>query len=505
MSHRRLVACLLGMMLLILPFMMLPHQALADDVYAAPWTLAFPDVPDARGHFYAASDVANAHEMRGLSVSWLGDSRWRASVDKGVWGRRDAGVEFRFVCASDGSTHELRGWSPGPSCVFDVPALIGAASELELIVEARDASGSLGWATYTLGKKELREMYVREILAGMSTEEKVAQLCVPTLERLTGSPTYVTEPSDELREAMERHCVGGICIMGGNLVDPEQAKRLLSALTTYSQDASGLVPLLAVDEEGGTVTRVAGDPNFGVYDPGNMSELGATGDTELARAEAKRVGTYLRDLGFNVNFAPVADISSGYGCFIQWRSFGTDADLVSSMVAAQVRGFGDAGILCAAKHFPGIGAAEGDSHYEGIYSFASEQEMRDKELKPFASAIDAGVPIIMVGHLSCINIDGGEMPASLSRAVVTGLLRDGLGYDGLIITDSLGMAAVMQVVEPREAGVRALLAGCDLLLMSPDFEACYQGVLDAVNSGRISEERLDESVARVLRAKLSLM
>lgn len=345
------------------------------------------------------------------------------------------------------------------------------------------------------------DLHVAEIVRGLTLEQKVAQLFVVQPEAL-GDAYPVTYPGELTR--YDERPVGGVLLMGDNIAWPDQTSELTAGIQALSMEATGLPAFVCVDEEGGTVARVAGNPAFGVDDPGNMRGIGATGDTDYAWQEAWRMGNYLRDLGFNVDFAPDSDIAGGPWDFIWYRSFGTDADLVSSMVQAQVRGFAESGILCTVKHFPGIGGIADDSHAGRITSARTVEEMRSWELLPFDAAIDAGVPMVMVGHLSCTGIDGGAYPASLSPAMVDGLLRNDLGYDRLVITDSLGMGAVTEVASPYDVGVLAIEAGCDLILSPEDFEEAYQGVLDAVSSGRISQERLDQSVTRIVRAKLGL-
>jgi beta-N-acetylhexosaminidase len=174
------------------------------------------------------------------------------------------------------------------------------------------------------------------------------------------------------------------------------------------------------------------------------------------------------------------------------------------MVESAVKGFLDGGIMCCAKHFPGIGGAQGDSETEAITTDKTLDQLRQEELVPFERAIAAGVPMVMVGHISCPKVTGDSAPASLSRAIVTDVLRGELGFDGIIITDSLGMGAVSGLHKARDLGVAAIQAGVDMLLMTPDLTASYQGVLDAVKAGTITEERIDESVTRIVRAKLAL-
>lgn len=183
------------------------------------------------------------------------------------------------------------------------------------------------------------------------------------------------------------------------------------------------------------------------------------------------------------------------------RSFGSDPALVASLATAEIEGFLGKGMLCCAKHFPGIGSAVGDSHDDAITVEKAAEELEAVDLVPFKAAIEAGVPMIMVGHLDLPNVTGDYTPASLSPVVVQGILRDQLGYTGIVVTDSLSMGAIANYRTAAEAAVAALAAGCDIPLMPEDFPEAYQGVLDAVAAGTLTEERIDESVLRILKAK----
>ena len=343
---------------------------------------------------------------------------------------------------------------------------------------------------------------VDRIVSGMTLEQKVAQLFVVRPEAITGVETAVAA-GETTRQALLDMPVGGIVYFAANLVDTDQTREMLRNTATYAEEASGLPIFLCVDEEGGTVSRVGGNPGFGVDNVGNMCDVGATGDTAYAEEVAKGIGTYLDYLGFNVDFAPDADIANNPDGTMGLRSFGATADVVAPMVAAQVRGFADAGVLCAAKHFPGIGGALGDSHDASIYSEKTLDEIRAEELRPFEAAIEEDVPFVMVGHLSMPNVTGDDDPASISSEIVTDLLRDELGYEGIIITDSMGMGAATEAVGVERVAVAAISAGVDIVLMPADLDAAYQGVLDAVTSGELTEERIDESVRRIVRTKLS--
>jgi beta-N-acetylhexosaminidase len=343
---------------------------------------------------------------------------------------------------------------------------------------------------------------VGDAIAGLSLEQRVCQLFVVRPEDIVDVDTVVAA-GEATREAILRRPVGGICYFGRNLEDPDQVRGMLANVESYSQEAVGLPIIRAVDEEGGTVARVASNPAFGVQNVGDMRDVGAGGYAEVARSVAETIAGYLADLGFNLDFAPVADVAPA-GSVMGRRSFGDDPEVVASMVAAQVRGFADGGVGCCAKHFPGIGYASGDSETEPISLDGTVEDLASRELVPFAAAVAAGVPMVMVGHLSCPGVTGSDEPASLSGTVVGDLLRGRLGFTGVSITDSLSMGAVTAGRTPAEAAVEALEAGQDLVLMPADFESALQGVLDAVSSGRIGEGRIEESLRRVVALKLSL-
>lgn len=346
------------------------------------------------------------------------------------------------------------------------------------------------------------EEIAAERVAALSLEQKVAQMFMVTPEAITGVET-ATQAGATTENALEAYPVGGIVYFQKNLVDPEQTKALIANSQAYSLESSGLPLFIAVDEEGGTVKRIAGNPGFAIDDVGDMAAIGATGDASQAKAAAVAIGTYLSDLGFNLDLAPDADICGDPETDVMaLRSFGCDPQAVAAMVRAQVEGFGNTGMLCSAKHFPGIGGVMGDSHNGAIVSSKTLDELRDWELKPFEAAIAAGAPFVMVGHLSAPAAFGTDAPASISKAAVTDLLRNELGFDGIIVTDAMEMGAIGDFCTADQAGVAAIEAGVDMVLMPTDFAAAYQGVLDAVNDGRIAESRIDESVARIVKLKL---
>ena len=253
------------------------------------------------------------------------------------------------------------------------------------------------------------------------------------------------------------------------------------------------------------MSRIGGAEGFNIDNVGDMSQIGQTGNPKNAYDVGIEIGTYLKELGFNVDFAPVADVvDDNENNVMLSRSFGSAPTAVGKFVKSEIEGILSTGVLCCAKHFPGIGTAEGgDSHENTILSYKSESDMMSTDIVPFISAIQANVPFIMVGHLTTPAITGNELPASLNSTIMVDILRNQLGYQGVIITDSLEMAAVEDVFSPYEIGVKVLEAGADMILMPSDFDTTYQGVVDAVNNGTLSENRIDDSVKRILTAKLS--
>ena len=348
------------------------------------------------------------------------------------------------------------------------------------------------------------EKQARKVLAGLTAEQKVAQLFIITPEALTGYD-QVTAAGRVSKEAYRDTPVGGLIYFAKNLESLEQVTGMLANMQTYARDTVGLPLFLCIDEEGGDVVRVAGNPAFGVANPGDACDIGATGDVTVAQSAASGIGEYLGRLGFNVNFAPVADVvSNPEGSAMRWRSFGSDPELVADMVCAQVKAYLERGIVPCAKHFPGIGNAAGDSHDGAITISADRAELDACELVPFKAAIEAGVPMVMVGHVGVPKLTGSDIPASASSILMARVLREDLGFTGLVVTDALNMGAVYNLYADWRIGVEVLLAGADLILMPPDYQAAFDGIMAALKSGELTQERIDESLMRVIMLKLSM-
>ena len=331
-------------------------------------------------------------------------------------------------------------------------------------------------------------------IAEMSLENKVAGLFMITPESLTGVDTVI-QAGDTTKQKLSEYPVGGLIYFSKNIKSADRLKEMLD--TTRN---TMIYPVfLAVDEEGGSVSRVAG---AGLAENvGDMSEIGSTCDPEKAKEVGTTIGTYLSQSGFNVDFAPVADVVSAENAVIGNRSFGSDPNVVGTMVAAEVQGLQESGVSACLKHFPGIGDTTTDTHDEKTVSEKTLEDMQQTDLPAFQSGIDAGADFVMVSHMSLPNVVGDDTPCSLSGAVISDLLRNQLGYNGIVITDALDMSAITDSYSSAEAAVKAIEAGADMLLMPENFEEAYQGVLDAVQNGTISEDRINESLKRIYRVK----
>ena len=356
----------------------------------------------------------------------------------------------------------------------------------------------------TLSEEEILQMKIEEIMEGMSLEEKTAQMFMITPEALTGVG-QVLEAGDMTREAINEYPVGGLIYFTQNLQDPEQVRKMTGNVQNFSEERIGLPMLLSVDEEGGTVTRFGGNAAFDYDASADMDAIGASGDTRLAYELGEKIGSFLHRLGINMDNAPDADVlSNPANTVVKDRSFGSDCSVVSEMALAELKGLEDQGVKGVLKHFPGHGATTADTHAGYAYTDASLEEMKTNELVPFQDGIEAGADIIMAGHISCPQVTGNEEPASLSEKMINGVLREDMGFSGVVITDAMNMGAIAENYSPAEAAVKAVLAGVDMILMPEDFRQAYTGVLNAVKSGKITEERIDASVYRIVKLKLQI-
>lgn len=349
--------------------------------------------------------------------------------------------------------------------------------------------------------------YAAETMDGMSLEDKVGQLFMVYVKGEaadTDHPDAVASNQERLgadngAAFVASYKPGGIIYFdwANGLSDPEQ----IAALSSGLQEAAAVPLLIATDQEYGTVVRI-GEP--ATQFPGAMP-LGATRDAEAAREAAEAAGVELRAMGLNLNFAPDADVNvDPANPVIGVRSFGSDPGLVAELAAAQIDGYHDGGVAVSAKHFPGHGDTGTDSHVGLPVITHTAEEWERIDAPPFIAAIEADAGMIMTAHLQFPALDDSLRPATLSAPILTGLLREKLGFEGVIVTDSLEMEGVRTEYGDERVPVMALLAGADMLLMPPDFPLAYDAVLAAVSAGELTEERIDESVMRLLKLKYRL-
>lgn len=339
---------------------------------------------------------------------------------------------------------------------------------------------------------------VQTMLSTMTLEEKIYQMLFVTPEALTGY-SKVTQSGSATRSALESRPVGGIIYFADNLISTDQTTEMISNIQSYSMELTGRGLFIGIDEEGGTVARAADSLGTTAFD--DMAVYGAAGDTDAVYNIGATQASELTVLGFNVNFSPVADVlTNDENTVVKVRSFGSDAALVSSMVSAVVSGLRDGGMLSCPKHFPGHGSTGGDTHNGYVSSDRTLAELTECDLKPFEAAIAAGAPMIMVGHMTMTQIDP-DHPACLSSTIVTGLLREQFGYDGIIITDALNMGAITDNYSYSEAAIAAIAAGCDMLLCVSNIDTVVSSVAAAVADGTIQESQINDSVLRILTEK----
>lgn len=365
---------------------------------------------------------------------------------------------------------------------------------------------------------------IKAIIDKMTLEQKVAQLFVVSPETLTGVDS-VQYAGDMTYQALQDYPVGGIVFAKDNIDSSSQFGTMTDNLQSYSEEISGLPLFLAAAEEGGSASVLGNNDNLDEYYENSysdddsdyssssansvhsgapsMSEIGRKDDSTNAYEAGKSIGSLMSAYGLNLDLAPVADVLSGNSTGIGNRTFGTDAQTVSDMALEVIRGIQEEDVNAAMKYFPGYGAASSNmSGFPVINS--SLDELKKKEFLPYSNAIAQGMDFVMVGHISVPNVTGDDTPASLSEKMISEVLRKDLGFKGIVMTDYLNDKTIVKNYGAADAAVKAIQAGADLLLEPDDLEAAYEGVLKAVKKGDITEDRLDESIYRILRVKLSM-
>lgn len=343
-------------------------------------------------------------------------------------------------------------------------------------------------------EQKLDEIINEAVIEAMPLEDKVAGLFIVTPESITGVQTAV-KAGEATKNALAKYGVGGFIYFKQNIKSEEQFREMLDNTQAYAR-----YPLfLAIDEEGGRVARLSGNGIGTKVDAAAV--IGQSRDPDLAYNSGVTLGNNLLTVGLNLDFAPVADLSLVENSVIGDRSFGADTVMACSMIDAVTRGIQSQGVSACLKHFPGMGGVAQDPHKGLSGSDRSEELFRVEEFPVFQAGIDAGVNMVMISNIAAPALTGNNEPCVFSQRLITDILRNEMGFEGVIITDAMNMAAVSDYYASDEAAIMALKAGCDMILMPEDFEKAYNGVLEAVRTGTISEERINDALRRIYRIK----
>ena len=344
-------------------------------------------------------------------------------------------------------------------------------------------------------------------LQKMTLREKVGQLFYIRLESLDPSIEWTTyddlasikvlEVTENMKHVNENYPVGGIILYAWNIEDEAQLARIIPQVRALNGH-----PLLCIDEEGGRVSRIANNPNFNVKKYESMAAIGATGDPQNAYECGNTIGTYLKHYGFDIDFAPVADVNTNpENVVIGPRAFSDDPAVAAPMVVNYLQGLKDAGITGCIKHFPGHGDTKADTHYGYASTQKTWEEMLDCEMVTFKAGIKWGCQLIMTAHIGAPKVTGSDVPSTMSPIILQDKLRGELGYQNIIITDAMEMGAITQQYTSAEAAVGSLKAGVDIVLGPRYFTEAFDAVMAAVNNGTLTEERINQSVRRILKLK----
>jgi len=348
---------------------------------------------------------------------------------------------------------------------------------------------------------------VEEQLSKMTLREKVGQLFFIRPEALDTTihwkeyadlmPLELQKVNDCMKGVNEKYPAGGIILYAWNIKDEAQLAQFMPQLKALNGQ-----PLICIDEEGGRVARIANNDNFHVKKYESMASIGATGNPKNAYECGNTIGTYLNHYGFNIDFAPVADVNTNpENVVIGPRSFSDDPAVAAPMVTNYLQGLKDAGITGCIKHFPGHGDTKADTHYGYAQTQKTWGEMLDCEIITFRAGIQWGCQLIMTAHISAPNVIGQDIPSTMSSVILQDKLRRELGYQNIIVTDAMDMGAITQQYTIDEAAVGCIQAGVDIVLCPKDFVKAFDAVITAVENNIITEERLNQSVRRILNLK----
>ena len=341
----------------------------------------------------------------------------------------------------------------------------------------------------------------------MSIREKVGQMFFVRPEALDTTihwneyaelPDYKLEQVNKTMLAVNKNYpIGGMILYAHNIVDETQLKKFIEEIRELNGS-----PLLAIDEEGGRVARIANNENFDVPKYESMAAIAESDDPEEAYKAAFTIGTYVKKYGFDIDYAPVADVNTNPdNIVIGPRAFSDDPETAAKFVVSYLNGLESAGVIGTLKHFPGHGDVSTDTHYGYASTDKTWDEMLKCEMIPFKAGIKAGAQMIMTAHIAAPKVSGDNLPATLSSVILQDKLRGELGFDGVIVTDAMDMGAITKQFSNAEAAIKSIQAGVDVVLCSREFTQVFDAVVKAVEKGEIKESRIDESVKRILKLK----
>jgi beta-N-acetylhexosaminidase len=341
----------------------------------------------------------------------------------------------------------------------------------------------------------------------MSIREKVGQMFFVRPEALDTTihwneyaelPDYKLEQVNKTMLAVNKNYpIGGMILYAHNIVDETQLGNFIAEIRELNGS-----PLLAIDEEGGRVARIANNENFDVPKYESMAAIAESDDPEEAYKAAFTIGTYIKKYGFDIDYAPVADVNTNPdNIVIGPRAFSDDPETAAKFVVSYLNGLESAGVIGTLKHFPGHGDVSTDTHYGYASTDKTWDEMLKCEMIPFKAGIKAGAQMIMTAHIAAPKVSGDDLPATLSSVILQDKLRGELGFDGVIVTDAMDMGAITKQFSNAEAAIKSIQAGVDVVLCSREFTQVFDAVVKAVEKGEIKESRIDESVKRILKLK----
>jgi len=337
--------------------------------------------------------------------------------------------------------------------------------------------------------EEVKAEYIQSMIDEMDAAEKAGQLIMADF-RTNADGTGMTVLSEEAKDALREYYIGGVILFAENLDTKEQTQQL-----TYDLQAAAHMPLfIGIDEEGGLVSRLnKSNIEHEVFPPAaEMEDVSWAGTS---------IGSSLGELGINVDFAPVADVNTNPdNPVIGTRAFSSDPQAAASKVAEFISAIQKMGVSACAKHFPGHGDTAMDSHLGETYVEHDLERLRSVEFVPFEQAITAGTDFIMAGHIKTPNATTDDLPATLSSEMM-GILRNDLGFDGIIITDAMNMGAIVDTYGSGESAVMAVQAGVDMVLMPANLQEAAKALTEAIKTGAISEERVEDALWRILSLK----